>query len=270
MPEILEQLLDALDVPPKCENILMPPDLPKQEAGLSSGKLEWKARWEGTCGPAWFYFMADRLCEGEQGKCRDDANTLAALVVDVEKFYNDLLLDPGYQDFVCDPGTGNDEALCMKQGYQPPKDISMNVVMVPTGDKDAGAGSGGPGSAKVFIEPIPQDQWIGVDDVHVIAHELHHAHGSCTEFDPGSELAAIAYYLSRGNRFNTKEVDKWIAQVAWGAVMCFPEYKRACDIDRKMVKFLYSKWPDQVKASLRRSNWSEQDLKDFDELIRSW
>jgi len=270
----VDELLTAIEIPAECENVAMPEGLPKQETNIITGRPEWRAEWKATCGTRIFRYIADRLCEGLGGKCRDEANVLAALVADVEKFYRDLLADKDYQRFLCDPGGGDDEALCKRKrpdAQIPREDIGVMAVMVPPGDRDAGMGSGSPGSAKVFLDPLPNDRRVQVDDVYVIIHELHHAHGSDTEFDPGSDLAALAYHLSRGNVFNRRQVDYEIeSNVLLAMWRPDPKHARTVKRARKMVKFLHDRWPDQVEASLRRKGWRDSDIEQFRARLKEW
>ncbi|MBC7106101.1 MAG: hypothetical protein H5T97_09180 [Firmicutes bacterium] len=85
--EIVDTLADILAPPAECANLAPPP-----------GSTEW----QGECDGRSFRFLARRLCEGREDVCPREAETLAVLVADVERFYRDLLKDPEYVGFICD------------------------------------------------------------------------------------------------------------------------------------------------------------------------
>lgn len=95
------------------------------------------------------------------------------------------------------------------------------MVVMTLSIADYGAGSGGPGGAKVFWGPYsapnrrdrlktdkdrePGARYdhsyadsLGVDPVYVLSHELHHAWGSGSELDFGSEVVALDAHLKLG------------------------------------------------------------------------
>lgn len=92
----------------------------------------------------------------------------------------------------------------------------LHAMLVLTLDATSyGAGSGGPGSAKVFWGPYsaprrfdrlktnPDDDRsygdsMGVDPVYVLVHELHHAWRNDSEFDFGSDIVALDAHLKLG------------------------------------------------------------------------
>jgi SPP1 gp7 family putative phage head morphogenesis protein len=94
-------------------------------------------------------------------------------------------------------------------------DISIQVIF--TGDqKDAGMGTGGPGSTRVFYAPygladraarLPWETF-QTDPLYVLTHELHHAFGSGSEFDIISDVIGLDVHLAAGNSLNTTLVDR--------------------------------------------------------------
>lgn len=109
----------------------------------------------------------------------------------------------------------------------------MTVYTLST--ESAGAGSGGPGGAKVFWTPysVPNRRerlttengytgyadHFGVDPMYVLAHELHHAWGSNSEFDLGSEVVGVLAHLKSGLNHNPKaavdQVQGWACSVGF-------------------------------------------------------
>jgi hypothetical protein len=260
LQDIIEKLADAVSPPPECKALSPPPKA-----------TEWQAECDGRT----FRFSARRLCESREDVCPEEAETLAALVADVEKFYRELLKDPEYLDFICDRRASREDAafchLLKTRGPRP--QVHVGTVMVPPGDRDTGMGSAGiGGAAKVFLSPVLQDVWFGIDNVYVVVHELHHVHGSGSELDHGSELAALAYHLARGNRFNTRNVDWELSSKALVALQAArrSEHRDMIHSYRKMVRFLYGRYPEEFEAALRRAGWSEADVEFFRNAVKKW
>ena len=138
---------------------------------------------------------------------------------------------------------------------------SLNIIM--TADKsNAGAGSGGPGSARVFWTPysLPNREArlenyatsLGVDPIYVLAHELHHAYGHGSELDNASDVAAVAAHLKTGMKFNRKPAESYVFnQVAVLQYNIGKDGKldaRANAAGRRL-RYLHKKFPEQLKKA---------------------
>lgn len=140
---------------------------------------------------------------------------------------------------------------------------SLNIIM--TADREnAGAGSGGPGSAKVFWTPysMPDREGrlgptyshsLGVDPIYVLAHELHHAYGHGSEFDRASDVAAVAAHLRSGLKFNRKGVEDYLyTQVAVMQVYYGRSGDRGVRANEtgRALRYLHNRFPEQLKQVL--------------------
>jgi hypothetical protein len=135
--------------------------------------------------------------------------------------------------------------------------MGMNVVFT-VDDEYSGAGSGGPGSAKIFWTPYTvqgveryQSDYYGrsvmVDPMFVAGHELHHGHSSNTELDTYSTAMGLHMHYRHGNQYILKAVDyeteNLIMHSTWRAQ---GKSKDTSSDSRADVKFLYAEHPDDM------------------------
>ena len=143
------------------------------------------------------------------------------------------------------------------------KNIHVGLNIVFTADKqNAGAGSGGPGSARVFWTPYSLENReerlgevyansLGVDPIYVLAHESHHAFGYGSELDHSSDVAAVAAHLATGLKFGRKPAEQYLfTQVASlfyapgaGAV------QRSNGAARRL-RYLHKLYPEELKKAV--------------------
>jgi hypothetical protein len=140
--------------------------------------------------------------------------------------------------------------------------VSLNVIM--TGDKsNLGAGSGGPGSAKVFWNPYSNpdrdnSMGLGVDPIYVLGHEVHHAFGHDSELDHSSDVVAAMTHLASGLKYGTKPLGSYLySQVA---MLTVSSGARANAAGRRL-RYLHKKFPNELKKALfdERAVQSEQE-----------
>ena len=154
----------------------------------------------------------------------------------------------------------------------PDREIGCNILFT-TDQKDAGMGSAGTGSIRVFYAPYdaPKDHWKrppywteeqgigwGIDPIYVTMHELHHAYGSGTEFDLLSDVLAVGYHLETGNNLNPWQV-KYTTQ-SWfysATTRASGDMKDFVLGRRKAFKWLYKTHPDYANSIL--DQWSNAD-----------
>lgn len=152
-----------------------------------------------------------------------------------------------------------------EQGYSMLLDkdrkMGMNIVFT-VDDEYSGAGSGGPGGAKVFWTPYTaqgvdryQNRNFGpsfeIDPMYVLAHELHHGFGSNTEIDNYSRAVGMHMHLKHGNQLIPKQI-KWEVEntaihAQWRAQ---GKFKQTVLEERAALKFLHIEHPEQIDAIL--------------------
>lgn len=140
---------------------------------------------------------------------------------------------------------------------------SVNIIM--TADRNnAGAGSGGPGSAKVFWAPYSlknreerlgevYSSSLGVDPIYVLAHELHHAYGHGSELDNASDVAAISTHLAVGNKYNPRGVKYWL--FSQGASFQVNQGQKGDKGTRanaagRRLRYLHKRHPEELKKAM--------------------
>ena len=146
------------------------------------------------------------------------------------------------------------------EGFDPSRKVHMHTVFT-LNPKDAGAGSGGSGSAKVFWTPYSAPDRkqrlttengydgyatsLGVDPMFVLAHELHHAYGSDSEFDKGSEVVGVAAHLRTGLQHNIAPPQHWLySEIA--TLMCGTSKARR-DMAGRTIRYLQNRYPQQLR-----------------------
>lgn len=140
--------------------------------------------------------------------------------------------------------------------------VGVNIIM--TADRgNAGAGSGGPRSAKVFWTPYSLKNReerlgdvyahsLGVDPIYVLSHELHHAYGHGSELDNASDVAAISAHLASGNKYNQRGVNYYIfSQVASFQANHGQKGEKGTrgNAAGRRLRYLHKRHPEALKAA---------------------
>jgi len=144
-----------------------------------------------------------------------------------------------------------------------------------------GAGSGGPGSAKEFVNPytlknrlLHSEDTISqfeLDPVYVQVHEAHHAFGSHTEFDAFSDFVSADFHLGRGNDLIPKAVNEMVyRKFGFANSRAAGDLKNAIKKTRKGLKWLTQRNPEKVKAAFIGVGALEDQADNFIRRINKW
>lgn len=208
------------------------------------------------------------------------------LMKDANAHMRGLLSDPEMADFI--KRIDRDGDALISHGSDDKYTIGTNIIF--TGDPSmVGAGSGGPGSSKIFWVPYSADEEafskafrgdtqsqsaFGVDPLYVAFHEMHHAYGSNTELDMFSDFAALDFHLSRGNTTQMKAaVDaKLDSMFMWASGQASGEWKQDRLDTRAALGRLYSRNPAATEDWVANSWFGGNDDSRTKMLarLRSW
>ena len=144
---------------------------------------------------------------------------------------------------------------------QADRKVGTNIIFT-ADNENVGAGSGGPGSAKVFWLPYEYrdrenfygfQSWsrLGVDPLYVLVHELHHAFGSSSELDLFSDVMAVDVHLQLGNTMAPGSVASQVDHMLlWARQRASGKWKEDILIQRKAMRWLYDMHTDDIRKIL--------------------
>jgi len=142
----------------------------------------------------------------------------------------------------------------------------MNTIFT-ANTKDAGAGSGGPHSARVFWTPYSIEnrnqrltnengydgysKSLGVDPMYVLGHELHHAYGYHSELDLASDVVGVAAHIRSGRQHNPGVASGMVQNFCY--TMMGSKQKRRKAIHAKAIRYLHHRFGGELDKLMTES-----------------
>ena len=207
-----------------------------------------------------------RVREGDITAQEFDPDAEAMRLTGVVSSMRDIVSDEGFLRAMGEDGMIGHE------------DWNVNVGAIFTKNpRDAGMGSAGEHSAKVFYSPYESKDRpfirlseFGVDPIYVSVHELHHAFGSDSELDMFSDFAAAACHYSLGDTLVPDMVKFTLSSHLGGAIRA-PERTTKSHVKQMRVglAWLNSKYPEKVRA-LVLDYYGEKDAPSMLERMSKW